>query len=702
MRSVKAGAPNPHQFGKEATVTGVLPDWKPALAGAIMVLAGGWTHPGGDPGHSKYVPLESVTPDTVRGMERAWTFRTGDHAARPDLTARWKFQVTPILFTDRLIFCSPRNEVFALDPGTGAPLWRHDPQVDDSAFPSVSRVCRGVTPWTDAAAAPDAPCRSRVFTTTVDRRLIALDARTGRRCVGFGAQGEVTVRLEGAADSDPLALTFVSPPAVAGDTVLIGSAIPDGVRTDAPSGKLRAYDARTGAPMWTWDPVPQSPDDPRWDGWLDGSAARTGAANAWAPLSADEARGWFFVPTGSASPDYYGGERPGLNGDANSVVALDAKTGERIWAFQTVHHDIWDYDVSAPPTLITVDRGEGPQDLVVQPTKMGFVFVLDRETGRPVFGVEERPVPASDVEGEWTAPTQPVPVRPRPLLSETVTSYGLTALDGGACRDLIEGLRYRGLFTPPSLEGTMVHPFSGGGMNWGGGAYHPERQILVLNTSDAAEYARLIPRKDGPETIRGQRFEQTGTPYRLDRGLVASPLGVPCTNPPWGRLHAIDMVTGEELWRTPFGTFEDIAPFGDLILPHGTPAFGGPLVTRHGVIFIAAAMDNYLRAFDLGSGTELWKGRLPAGGQASPMGYRWQGRDYVVIAAGGHGLLGTTPGDAIVAFALNPEGRGPGLLAWWDRPTPRRAVLALVGLVIVFAGLTGVMRWHGKRRRARP
>lgn len=660
-----------------------------------LIMTAGWTHPGGDAGHQKFAPLDAITAETVDSLKPVWTFRTGDHARHPDITAQWKFQVTPILFEDSLIFCTPRNEVIALDPGTGEEKWRFDPQVNDKNYPSSARVCRGVTPWVDVANPDKENCGTRVFMSTIDRRLISLDARTGEPCADFGENGMIKIRLEGPADSDPLALTFVSPPAVARNTVLIGSAIPDGARADSPSGKLRAFDARTGAVKWTWDPVPRDPNDPRRADWLDNSSEITGAANAWAPLSADEQRGLFFVPTGSASPDYFGGLRPGANADANSVVALDAETGERLWAFQTVRHDIWDYDVSAPPTLIEIDTENGPVEVAVQLTKMGFIFVLDRQTGEPVFEISEREVPASDIPGEWTAPTQPVPVLPKPLLSEDVSAFGVTPWDRSACRQLVGSLRHEGTFTPPSIEGTMVHPFSGGGMNWGGAAFHPGRQILIVNTSDAAEYARLIPRDSQDPEIGGQRFEQTGTPYILDRGLVASPLGAPCTDPPWGQLHAIDMRTGKELWRRPLGTFEDVAPFGDLILPKGTPNLGGPMVTESGLVFIGAAMDNYLRAFDLGSGEELWKARLPAGGQASPMGYEWQGREYVVIAAGGHGLMGTKPGDSIVAFALDPDGGSLGLFTWWERPTPRRAVKLGLFLAIVTGA---VIYWRRKRR----
>ena len=663
-----------------------------AMTAALQATAQ-WTHPGGDAGHSKYAPLSQVTPDNVSTLVKRWQFSTGDRESAPELSARWKFQVTPILFQERLIFCSPRNEVIALDPGTGKPSWRFDPGIDTAGYPSHKLNCRGVTPWTDPQASSGQACKHRIYTTTLDRRLIALDADTGEPCADFGNNGELELVLEKERPTDTF--TLVSPPAIARGTVLVGSAIDDGDRTDELAGTVRAFDARTGAPRWTWDPIPQSPDDPRWDSWLNGSALRTGAANAWAPISADEARGVFYVPTSSASPDYYGGERPGLNADANSVVALAAETGERLWAFQTVRHDIWDYDVSAPPTLVTRQAGSGAQDVVVQATKMGFVFVLDRDSGEPVFGITERDVTESDVAGEWQTPSQPVPVKPPALVAETIEPFGITPFDRGACKETLDSLRYEGLFTPPSLQGTIVHPFSGGGANWGGVAFHPGRQVLVVNTSDAAEYIRLFPRNTPDPDIRSERFEQAGTPYLLDRGLIMSPFGVPCNDPPWGKLNAIDLRSGDLLWSVPFGTFEDIAPFGDLILPVGTPNLGGPLVTESGLIFIGAAMDDYLRAFDLGTGRELWKGRLPAGGQASPMSYEWQGTQYVVIGAGGHGLMSTTPGDTIVAFALADDGAAPGLVALLERPTPRRLTLLGAAVLLVIA----VVIWRRRKKQ---
>jgi quinoprotein glucose dehydrogenase len=660
--------------------------WRVLAAGAAATVLGGWGHPGGDPGFSRYAPDAQITPENAASLREAWRFSSGDLAARPDTVLGWKMQVTPILFEGSVMFCTPRNEVIALDPATGRDKWRFDPRIDSARFPTRLLNCRGVVPFTDEAAAQGAACRTRVLSNTIDLRLIALDARTGKPCQDFGDGGTVRIAPERSLDS-PDEMTISSAPAVVNGVVVVGSGIADGQKVEALSGMVRAFDARTGAALWTWDAIPRDPADPRMATWEGG--ARSGAANVWAPVSVDPARGLVFLPTGSASPDYYGGTRPGTNADANSIVALEAKTGRRVWAFQTVRHDIWDYDVPAAPALVTLIRPQGPVDAVIQVTKMGFIFTLDRDTGAPVFPIAERAVPKSDVPGEWTAPTQPVPTLPKALTPEEVNPFGLTFWDYGVCKDLLGKLKYDGLFTPPSLQGTVVHPFSGGGMNWGGAAFHPGRQILVVNSSDAAEFARLIPRaEDRKAGYAGERFPQDGAPYTLDRGLIRSPLGAPCTDPPWGLMHAIDMSTGQELWRVPFGTFEDLVPFGDVLLPKGTPTQGGPIVTETGVIFIGAAMDNYLRALDLSTGRELWKGRLPGGGQANPMTYTWAGRQYVVIAAGGHGLMGTRNNDTIVAFALSADGPDPW--AWTQRPTNRwtmtfgAAVLSLIGLIWVW------------------
>jgi quinoprotein glucose dehydrogenase len=516
-----------------------------------------------------------------------------------------------------------------------------------------------VTAWRDRDAAEGAPCATRIFTGTNDYRLIALDAVTGRRCASFGHAGEIKID-PGMPLVHPGEFQITSPPVVARGVVLVGSAIGDGLRVAAPSGAVRAFDARTGAPRWTFDPVPRDPADPARATWGGDSADRTGHANVWSLMSADEARGVFFVPTSSPSVDHYGGTRPGENRYANSVVALDASTGKVVWHFQTVHHDLWDYDVSAQPALVTLKRGGKDIPALVQPTKMGLIFTLNRATGAPIFDIRERSVPKGDVPGEWYSPTQPFPVAPRILVPDRLRpedAWGLTFWDQWACRDLIANARYEGIYTPPSLEGSILYPFISGGVNWGSASFDAARQTLYVLTNNASGFVQLIPRKDMPPRGEMDVFKdgiagQTGTPYLLKRTLLASPFGAPCNPPPWGKIHAIDMSTGAIKWERAIGTLEDFVPFGDLWLPHGSGNMGGPIATASGLIFVAATMDNYLRALDADSGAELWKGRLPAGGQATPMTYEWKGRQYVVVAAGGHEVLGTTQGDILVAFAL--------------------------------------------------
>jgi quinoprotein glucose dehydrogenase len=419
---------------------------------------------------------------------------------------------------------------------------------------------------------------------------------------------------------------------------------------------VRAYDARNGQLRWAWDPVVEASG-----AGSDGPARqyRRGTANAWSILSVDPERGLVFVPTGNAPPDYYGGERDGLDYYSSSVIALDAGTGELVWRFQTVHHDLWDLDVPAQPTLF--DFGAGPAALpaLVQATKMGHLFFLNRATGAPIFPVEERPVPQGGVPGETLAPTQPFPTRPEPLHPAFLApedAFGFTPWDRGKCREAISALRNEGMFTPPSLQGSVMYPSPGGGSNWGGVAIDRERRLLLANTSRTAFSVRLIPRAQ----VAGQGewdplaiSPMHGTPYVVETKPLLSPIGVPCSPPPWGVLTAIDIDSGEIRWEVPLGSTRDLAPF-PFWFDIGVPNMGGPIVTASGLTFVAATTDNFLRAFDTETGEELWKGRLPAGGQATPMTYRTRrdGRQFVVIAAGGHGMLGTTQGDSLVAFAL--------------------------------------------------
>jgi quinoprotein glucose dehydrogenase len=440
-----------------------------------------------------------------------------------------------------------------------------------------------------------------------------------------------------------------SPPVVARGVVVIGSSIGDNRRVDMERGVVRGYDAESGRFLWGFDPIPRRPDDPMYSSWSRAAAARTGAGNAWAPLSVDTALGLVFVPTGSAAPDFFGGERPGDNRYTNSVVALDVASGRVRWSFQVVHHDIWDFDIGSQPMLITVPRRGRRIAAVAVVTKMGHLFVLDRATGKPLFPVEERPVPVSDVAGEITSPTQPFPLLPKPLFDAPISRedmWGLNEDERAACLAQFDRMRTGPLFTPPSLQGTIMFPGYAGGTTWGSASWSPETNLLVTNLIRIPLWVRLEPREPGDSS-----GNQIGTPFRMSRGMLASPKGVPCSRPPWGTLVAVDLATGEQRWQVPFGQVPELAPMPGSE-KWGSPSMGGSIVTAGKVVFIGAAMDDYLRAFDLETGQELWKGKLPAGGQATPMTYAIKGRQYVVIAAGGHGNLGTTFGDYVVAFAL--------------------------------------------------
>ncbi len=439
---------------------------------------------------------------------------------------------------------------------------------------------------------------------------------------------------------------------------MVGSAISDNLRVAAPSGVVRAFDVRSGKPLWQFDPVPRADADAVRANWLDKETPKAGHANVWAPLSVDEKRDLIFLPTTSPSPDFYGGLRAGGNDYANSVVALKGSTGQVQWHFQTVHHDIWDYDLPAQPGVYRVWRDGALHDVIAQVTKTGLVFVLERETGEPFLAVEERPVPQQGAPQEWLSPTQPFPHNPPPIVPDRISpedAFGITYWDKRICARRIQAALSDGLFTPPSEQGTLIYPFTGGGANWGGAAFDPRRNLLLINMSNAIHLVTLIPATHAAEMnelAHSSEFApMEGAPFGMTREMLLSPLGLPCNPPPWGVLAAVDLSNGNIVWRKVLGTTQDIAP-GGLALKFGTPNFGGPIITAGDLVFIGASMDDYLRAFDVETGVELWKGRLPAGGQATPMTYQWQGKQYVVIAAGGHSNAGTRRGDYIVAFAL--------------------------------------------------
>lgn len=631
-----------------------------AISLAPAAKAGDWAHYGGDAGGSKYSPLEQITPENVGSLERAWTFSTGDVEDRTSDEMRSSaLEVTPILADGRLYMCSAFNEVIALHPGTGEQIWRFDPEVATDRRPGNQYTCRGVTHWADPEAEPTAPCASRIFTGTVDSRVISLDARTGEPCAGFGAEGTVTIKPE----IDlwwPGEFQITSAPVIAAGKLIIGSAISDNARAEAPRGTVRAYDVRTGVLEWTFDPVPRDASSPVADSWTEDGRAITGHANVWAPMSVDEDRGLVFLPTSSPSPDHFGGTRPGDNRYANSVVALRAATGEVVWHFQTVHHDVWDYDLPAQPSLITLQRDGEPVDVVAQVTKTGFMFVLERDTGEPFFGVEERAVPQDGAPGEYLSPTQPFPVAPPPFTPQKITpeeGWGMLLFDEWSCEGRLAELRSEGLFTPPTLGGTVLYPFTGGGANWGGMSFDPERQIAVVHTLSIAMEVRLIERDayDGGNITNdaGERAPQVGADYAMTRGVMLSPLGVPCSPPPWSSLTGIDLSDGTIAWTVPLGTIEKIAPV-PLPFKWGAPTMGGSINTRTGLAFIAATSDDKFRAFNTLTGEELWQTDLPSSGAAIPMTYEWEGRQYVLIAAGGFGRTSVAMSDQVIAFAL-PE-----------------------------------------------
>jgi quinoprotein glucose dehydrogenase len=617
-----------------------------------------WPAYGHDAGGSHYSPLSRINRDNVKQLRAVWTYRTGHLAGGSRAAETIEFEATPIMVDGTLYLSTPFNHVIALDPQTGAERWTFDPKLDLSIPYAEGFTSRGVSTWLDRARAKNEACSRRIFVATNDGRLIALDAATGKTCTDFGKDGQIEL-TRGVGSFGPGEYHFTSPPAIAGDLVVVGSTVEDALRADAPSGVVRAFDARTGTLRWSWNPIPREQTDPAWKTWKGGSASRTGAANVWSVISVDAERNLIFLPTSCPSPDFYGGERRGDNLYSNSVVALHASTGKLAWYFQVVHHDVWDYDVPAQPVLVNVRRRGREIPAVAVATKMGHIFLLNRETGKPLFPVEERRVPQGGAPGEELSPTQPFPVLPPPLDPETLTpddAWGITEEDRRWCRERIESLRSDGIFTPPSLKGSIIYPGNIGGVAWGGASVDPRHSILIANTNRFPFIITLIPRDRYPAEKQANPNSditpQTGTPYAMRRDILRTRRGVLCNPPPWSTLSAVDLSSGRIRWQVPLGTIPRLAQVPGSS-KWGSPNLGGSIVTAGGLVFIAAAMDQYLRAFDIETGQELWKGALPAGGQATPMTYQGRdGKQYVVIAAGGHGRLGTPLGDYVIAFAL--------------------------------------------------
>ncbi len=642
----------------------------------VPAPAGDWTAYGHDAGGTRFSALGEIDTANVSRLRLAWIHRTGDL-----MRSSGRFEATPLALDGLLYVSTPLGRVSALDPATGAERWTYDPRVDLMRdYGDLAN--RGVSAWRDPRARAGDACARRIYLATVDARLIALDGASGAPCAGFGSGGSVDLGRDLLnAPAFPGEYEVTSPPAVIGGLVIVGSSIGDNNRTDAPSGVVRAYDVRTGAQRWRWDPIPRRPRDPGYETWRGATAHRTGAANAWSVMSADTVLGLVFVPVGSASPDFYGGERLGRNLYANSVVALRASSGRMAWSFQVVHHDLWDYDVPAQPVAFTLRRNGHSLPALAVSTKMGHLFILDRRTGRPLVPVRELPVPRSEVAGEVPWPTQPFPPAAYRFVAESLhasQAFGLTPAGREACAARIAALDYHGIFTPSSLRGAIHYPGHLGGFNWSGVSVDEADGLLVAPVNQLGMVVTLVPR-DSVHAARtahpgAEVNAQRGAPYGMMRETLLGPDRAPCTPPPWGELVGFDLARGMVRWRVPLGDVTGLEGRG-----YGSPSLGGVLLTRGGLAFVAGTLDRHLRAFDLRTGRELWSAPLPVGGHALPMTYMAGGRQYVVIAAGGHDRLTLGPpilGDYVLAYALDVSGL----------PVPDTASHALTG------------RWAGELR----
>lgn len=633
----------------------------PGKAVGTVEPAADWRYFGHTPSGTRHAALDKITPQNVADLKVAWTYRTGEI---PKGSSEGHV-VTPLHIGGVLYGCTQSSQLFALDDETGKEIWHHDPKVQAN---NVYPRCRGVG-YHDATAqtadpgksAPVAACTRRIIATTVDARLIAVDALTGEACTDFGDHGSVSLRI-GMGSPDKELYFPTAAPTVVRDLVVVGGLVWDNQKTGEPSGVVRAFDVRTGALAWAWDlGNPQINREPP-----EGQSYTPGTPNVWSTPAFDDALGLIYLPTGNATPDFWGGERSAADDRySSSIVALDIATGRERWHFQTVHHDLWDYDVPSQPALYDVPDGHGGTlPALIQTTKRGQIFMLDRRTGTPIANVEEREVPRGGVADDRLSPTQPYSVGMPAIGTEPLSEkrmWGLTPIDQLICRIDFRKARYEGEFTPPSERLTIQYPSWLGGMNWGSVSVAENLGYLIVNDTRVAIWNRMIPRKAYDEAgVKGGGHEgnapQAGTPWGIEMGRFLSPLGIPCQEPPYGTISAIDLATRKIAWSTPLGTTEDTGPLGiatHLPMPIGMPTRGGPITTSTGLVFIAASQDFYIRAFDVRTGKELWKGRLPVGAEATPMTYisPKTGRQFLVISAGGNSAT-TQKGDYVVAYAL--------------------------------------------------
>jgi quinoprotein glucose dehydrogenase len=664
--------PAPHALATTANATDMQPKDMPAN--------GDWAAYGRDNAGTRFSPLAQITPDNVGKLQRAWTFRTGDLPPN-----NWGAETTPLKVGDRLYLCTARSQVIALDAASGKQLWRFDPKVADKSIPYTA-ACRGVAyyerpapspaPDATAAAVPvaDAQCARRIVSGTLDGRLLALDADTGRPCTDFGDNGQVDITV-GMGKVLPGYVSITSAPTIVRDVIVTGHQVLDGQNRWAPSGVIQGYDVVTGQLRWAWDML-----HPERDGAAPGPGEEyaRGTPNMWTTAAGDDALGYVYLPMGNSAADYWSGLRtPIENRYSSSLVALDVATGKPAWHFQTVHTDVWDYDLGSQPTLVDLPTAHGSVPAVILPSKQGDIYVLDRRSGKPLFGVEERPVPGGGVEPGKRAKTQPhslYATLAQPKLSER-DMWGMTPLDQLACRIQFRRASYQGMYTPPTADRHFIE-YTGynGGSDWGSVAVDLARGVIVANYNDMPNHNILVPRAEadrrgwaprdearggslGEGGAEGAGDPQAGTPYAIDvnAGWRMPFTGLLCKEPPYGGIRAIELATGRTLWDRPFGEARRNGPFGiasGLPLVIGTPNNGGSAVTAGGLVFIAAATDDLIRAIDIRSGKTLWKDVLPAGGQATPMVYAQGGREYVVIVAAGHHFMETPAGDYVIAYAL--------------------------------------------------
>ncbi|MGO6996996.1 glucose/quinate/shikimate family membrane-bound PQQ-dependent dehydrogenase [Rhizobium leguminosarum] len=624
----------------------------PAFGGSVP--DGEWHQYGRTPFGQRYSPLDQITAENVSTLKEAWRYQTGD-VKRPDDVGETTYQVTPLKVKDTLYLCTPHNWAIALDAKTGKEKWKYD--ANSGMNPDRQhQTCRGVTYYADPTVAAGQPCAERVYLPTSDARLIALDAADGKVCTSFADQG--VLHLETGMRFNPAGYYYsTSPPVAVAGKIIVGGAVNDNYSTEEQSGVIRAFDINTGALVWNWDSGNPDVTTPI----TAGQTYTTNSPNSWSVFSVDETLGMVYIPLGNQVPDQIGiGRSDNVEKFSSSIVALDIATGQLRWVRQTVHHDLWDMDVPAQPALIDLTKQDGTVvPALVGPTKQGDIYVLDRRSGEPIIPVKEIPAPGGAVSGDHTSPTQPISdltFSPEPLQEKDM--WGVSLFDQMACRIDFHRYHYEGRYTPPSLNGTIVYPGNFGTFNWGSVAVDPERQIMFGMPTYLAFTSRLVPAADIPPRGQDEKGSEQGlnrndgAPYGVFMGPFLGLLKIPCQAPPWGYVAGVDLRTGKIAYMHKNGTVHDMTP---LPLPFkvGVPGIGGPMLTKGGVAFLGAAVDNYLRAYDVTNGRELWQGRLPAGGQATPMTYMADdNKQYVVMVAGGHGSVGTKPGDFVIAYTL--------------------------------------------------